>query len=471
MVEYEADEWVWLPDEKEFMLPVQCISAFKAGEEGRLRTQDGKALQLSASQTTGLTKLRDQKVLDDSIDDLIDLDDLSEQAIIHKLRARFAKDCVYTAISSILVAVNPLRKLPIYSKEMMREYRSSQQAGLAPHAFDVANKAYRGAVEQQLPQAVIISGESGAGKTETTKFLLAFVAFAASGGRGGGGLEEQILQANPCIEAFGNASTSRNHNSSRFGKLITISLDVASGSILKGTITNYLLEKSRVTQVHSASGGGECGMDDQSERNYHIFYQLTAFTNTISTVAGAAELEAVHSWLGVDNLWLRMPETDRGVLPSGHTFRSTGLAASSGCQSSKPVVKELESFNETVMAMKTLRIPVEQQQQIFGTIAAVLHLSNLSFGDGEPDADTDATVAPSCAQWLEMASVCLGVEQDAIRTALIKRTVGAGNRSVVQVHPTCSAAPFSSLLLLACCSSLSRCPIRVLRLPPAVTPW
>ena len=197
-----------------------------------------------------------------------------------------------------------LQPLPLYSAEVMQRYvlpeaQRDVSLALPPSIFDVGSRAYHCCVRDQVPQSVIISGESGAGKTEATKQVLKFVAelsassASSSSGRGGAGagkgapaaagtgaapgvgtgaapcrasLERQIMQANPVIEAFGNAKTARNSNSSRFGKLIRVFLDPRSGAITNGSITNYLLEKSRVVQCV------------EGERGYHVFYQVHVYT-------------------------------------------------------------------------------------------------------------------------------------------------------------------------------------------------
>ena len=203
-------------------------------------------------------------------DNMIKLNALNEPVILHNLRQRFLKDLIYTYVSSILVACNPFKLLPIYTPEIMDKYKDGGGRHQPPHIFAIADNAYRNLMADFRDQAVVISGESGAGKTETMKLVLQFLADVSgraqkqtSSGEKQESLEQQILKSNPVMEAFGNAKTTRNNNSSRFGKWTEIKFN-RTGAIVGGSIINYLLEKSRIP------------FQAQQERNYHIFYQLLA---------------------------------------------------------------------------------------------------------------------------------------------------------------------------------------------------
>jgi myosin heavy subunit len=178
----------------------------------------------------------DKQCLDPEVSNLIGLSNLSENSILHNLRIRFHKECIYTFVSSILIAVNPFRQLPLYGVEIREKYLSTaDKSTLPPHIFTIADNSFRAMMSDSLSQSVVISGESGAGKTESTKVLLEYIADLSSDGQDSdGSLQHQILQCNPVMEAFGNAKTVRNNNSSRFGKLITINF--MSGTIKGASI-------------------------------------------------------------------------------------------------------------------------------------------------------------------------------------------------------------------------------------------
>ena len=193
----------------------------------------------------------------DTYDNMVKLNDLNEPVILHNLRQRFKKDIIYTYVSSILIAVNPFKQMTLYTPEVMDTYKDGGARVQPPHIFAVADNAYNGMLADQKDQAVVISGESGAGKTETMKLTLQYIAeVSGRAGKAKGGeesLEQQILKSNPIMEAFGNAKTVRNNNSSRFGKWTEIKFS-QGGSIVGGAIINYLLEKSRIPfQVRHSS--------------------------------------------------------------------------------------------------------------------------------------------------------------------------------------------------------------------------
>jgi myosin-7 len=233
--------------EEERFLPAQVLKPFKKGHPATVRTEDGEDHQLSAAASSALVECNPE-ALNSDISDLININDLNEMSILHNLRIRYKEDRIYTNVSSILISVNPFKLLPLYTPEILDLYRNGSR-DKPPHVFAVAYNAFNCMLTESGDQSVVISGESGAGKSEATKLILQFITDCS--GRAGGAtsassnLEQQILAANPILEAFGNAKTLRNNNSSRFGKLITVNFD-SNGSIIGGGIINYLLEKSRV---------------------------------------------------------------------------------------------------------------------------------------------------------------------------------------------------------------------------------
>ncbi|XP_059575215.1 unconventional myosin-Ia isoform X3 [Alligator mississippiensis] len=197
------------------------------------------------------------------VGDLVLLDPLSEESLLSNLRERFLHKEIYTYIGNVVISVNPYCPLPIYSAEMVEQYCNGNFYALKPHIYAIAEDAYSSLRDRDRDQCILITGESGAGKTEASKLVMSYVAAVCSKGAEVTKVKEQLLQSNPVLEAFGNAKTIRNNNSSRFGKYMDVEFDF-KGEPLGGLISNYLLEKSRVVQ------------HVKNERNFHIFYQLLA---------------------------------------------------------------------------------------------------------------------------------------------------------------------------------------------------
>ncbi|XP_009332448.1 PREDICTED: unconventional myosin-Ia [Pygoscelis adeliae] len=198
-----------------------------------------------------------------AVGDLVLLDPLTEKSLLHTLQERFRRSDIYTYIGNVVISVNPYRSLPIYTPEKVQEYHNCNFFAVKPHIYAIADDAYRSLRDQDRDQCILITGESGAGKTEASKLVMSYVASVCSKGEEVDKVKEQLLQSNPVLEAFGNAKTVRNDNSSRFGKYMDVEFDF-KGEPLGGVISNYLLEKSRI--VRHVKG----------ERNFHIFYQLLA---------------------------------------------------------------------------------------------------------------------------------------------------------------------------------------------------
>uniref|UniRef100_A0A8C7MA31 Myosin IB n=1 Tax=Oncorhynchus kisutch TaxID=8019 RepID=A0A8C7MA31_ONCKI len=195
------------------------------------------------------------------VGDMVLLEPLNEDSFIMNLRNRFDHNEIYTYIGSVVISMNPYRSLPIYTPQKVEEYRNRNFYELSPHIYALADEAYRSLRDQDKDQCILITGESGAGKTEASKLVMSYVAAVCGKGQEVNKVKEQLLQSNPVLEAFGNAKTMRNDNSSRFGKYMDIEFDF-KGDPLGGVISNYLLEKSRVCK------------QPRGERNFHIFYQL-----------------------------------------------------------------------------------------------------------------------------------------------------------------------------------------------------
>lgn len=187
---------------------------------------------------------------------------LNEATLLHNIKLRYRKDLIYTYVANILIAVNPYFEIAnLYNMDTIKKYQGKSLGVLPPHVFAIADKSFRDLRALKQSQSIIVSGESGAGKTESTKYILRYL--CETWGSHAGPIEQRILDANPVLESFGNAKTLRNNNSSRFGKFIEIHFN-GKFAVVGGHISHYLLEKSRI-----------CGQS-KGERSYHIFYQLCA---------------------------------------------------------------------------------------------------------------------------------------------------------------------------------------------------
>ncbi|CDY31130.1 BnaA08g26800D [Brassica napus] len=229
---------------------------------------DGEVEKLTGQEITAkLSKIypKDVEAPAGGVDDMTKLSYLHEPGVLQNLKIRYELNEIYTYTGNILIAINPFQRLPhIYDAHMMQQYKGAPFGELNPHVFAVADVAYRAMINEGKSNSILVSGESGAGKTETTKMLMRYLAYL--GGRAvteGRTVEQQVLESNPVLEAFGNAKTVRNNNSSRFGKFVEIQFD-KQGRISGAAIRTYLLERSRVCQI------------SDPERNYHCFYLLCA---------------------------------------------------------------------------------------------------------------------------------------------------------------------------------------------------
>uniref|UniRef100_A0A8C8LR36 Myosin VIIBb n=1 Tax=Oncorhynchus tshawytscha TaxID=74940 RepID=A0A8C8LR36_ONCTS len=256
MVMLRKGEWVWVDPG----IGVPIGARVKLTDTGHqlLVDDEGKEHKLSQKEEGSIRVMHPTSV--EGVDDMIRLGDLNEAGLLRNLLVRHRQGIIYTYTGSVLVAVNPYQELPLYTADQVRLYHGRRLGELPPHVFAIADTCYFNMRRHNRDQCCIISGESGAGKTESTKLVLQFLA-AVSGQHSW--IEQQILEANPILEAFGNAKTIRNDNSSRFGKYVEIFFN-KDGAIEGARMEQYLLEKSRV--CHQA----------MEERNYHIFYCMLA---------------------------------------------------------------------------------------------------------------------------------------------------------------------------------------------------
>eukprot|EP01137_Pigoraptor_chileana_P032461 Opistho-2@21853 len=364
-------DWVWCPHEIDAYIPAKAGPKLSDGSQ-RVQTEDGKNIDLP--KTTKLFPLN-RSSLKKNWDDLVQMDSIDEGMIIHNLRERFKKDIIYTNIGTILISVNPFKPLPLYTPTMIDKYYRKGIRTMPPHIFDIADAAYRTMVETKGNQSILISGESGAGKTEATKQVLSYLAEVAGSVDG---IEQNILFANPILEAFGNAKTLRNNNSSRFGKWVEILFDKA-GRICGARTSNYLLEKSRVI------------FQTKGERNYHIFVQICKGAN-----------ESLRKKLQLDP-----PEKYR-CLTKGECVVIDGLDDSA-------------EFNEMTEAMDRLGIEGKEQALVFELVAGILHLGNVEFVANEGDRAEGSKIKDK--KELEIAAKLFQVEVAVLEKAVNNRTM------------------------------------------------
>ncbi|CAK7269723.1 class II myosin [Sporothrix epigloea] len=296
------------------------------------------------------------------VSDLTLLSKVSNEAINENLKKRFEGAEIYTYIGHVLVSVNPFRDLGIYTDTVLDSYRGKNRLEMPPHVFAIAESAYYNMKAYKDNQCVIISGESGAGKTEAAKRIMQYIA-NVSGGEGGDiqQIKDMVLATNPLLESFGNAKTLRNNNSSRFGKYLQIHFN-NSGEPVGADITNYLLEKTRVVGQIS------------NERNFHIFYQFTK---------GAPDNYR-------QNFGIQSPDTYI------YTSRSKCYNVDG--------IDDIAEFRDTLNAMKVIGLSQAEQDSIFRMLAAVLWTGNLVFHEDDSGyaAVSDQSVVDFLAYLLEV---------------------------------------------------------------------
>jgi len=367
------------------------------------------------------TPLSEQEKVEGRDNDLITLAHLHEPAILHALSDRFFRGKIYTWTGPVLIAVNPFQRLALYTDDILEAYRRDgllkaqgmqSSSELEPHVFAIADRSYRQMMsDQRKSQSILISGESGAGKTESTKIVMLYLTTLGAGssdtttadatsadnsssnGSGELSIMQKVLQSNPVLEAFGNARTLRNDNSSRFGKFIELGFSRA-GHLMGAKVQTYLLEKVRLA-FHAAG-----------ERNYHIFYQL---------LRGAPE---------EDHAKYEFHDGLTGGLEMPNYFHYTG-------QGGAPHLREFTDeagYEYTLKAMRRLGWSTETIDTVMKLIAGLLHLGQISFNSVEKDGLETAEVADE--KILGYCSRLLGVDTDKMRTALTERIILARGQEI-----------------------------------------
>ncbi|XP_020195317.1 myosin-17 isoform X12 [Aegilops tauschii subsp. strangulata] len=346
------------------------------GQNAHVCTTKGKTVTANVSDIHP----KDTEAPPDGVDDMTRLSYLHEPGVLDNLAVRYAKNIIYTYTGNILIAINPFQRLPnLVDVQTMEKYKGANLGDLDPHVFAIADVSYRQMMNEGKSNSILVSGESGAGKTETTKLLMRYLAFLGGrSGTGGRTVEQQVLESNPVLEAFGNAKTVRNNNSSRFGKFVELQFD-KSGKISGAAIRTYLLERSRVCQTSSP------------ERNYHCFYFLCS-----------APSEDIKKY-------------KLGDPSSFHYLNQSSCIRVDG-------INDAEEYLATRNAMDMVGITEEEQEAIFRVVAAVLHLGNISFAKGT-EADSSVIKDAKSRFHLNTAGELLMCDCEKLENALIKREI------------------------------------------------
>lgn len=391
--DFSGKRYVWLKDQSSTFVKGWVVEEL---DSGRLlvRCDDGSQREVHADT---VDKVNPAKF--DKADDMAELTHLNEPSVVHNLHMRYQSDLIYTYSGLFLVTVNPYCPLPIYSRDYINMYRGRNREDTKPHIFAMADQAFRNLVDESENQSILVTGESGAGKTENTKKVIQYLAAVAKsdtpktrmGGKQISNLSEQILRANPILEAFGNAQTVRNNNSSRFGKFIRIEL-TRSGQIAGAYIDWYLLEKSRVVKINSG------------ERNYHVFYQLLRGADS------SMKQKFFLSGLDVDDF--------------EYTRRGNDIISG---------ISDKEEWNSLMEAFHIMGFPESEQKSILRTIASVLHLGNINVVKESARAD-QATLESASHKHAELVCRLLGIPVEPFIKALLHPRVKAGREWVEKVQ-------------------------------------
>ncbi|VVC86801.1 unnamed protein product [Leptidea sinapis] len=320
--------------------------------------------------------------------DLCQLPELNEQTLLDNLRARFGAGYIYTYVGSILIALNPFKFYPIYNPKYVKLYQNKRIGStLPPHIFAVADAAYHCMLRERTNQCIVISGESGSGKTESTNFLLHHLTALSQKGSHGSGVEQTILSAGPVLEAFGNAKTAHNNNSSRFGKFIQVNYK-ENGMVHGAVVQKYLLEKSRICS------------QGRNERNYHVFYYL---------LAGASEQEKEQLHLLSMDKYNYLSRTGCSVVPG---------------------VDEQYEFSRLKQSMDMVGFTMDKQRRLFAVLSAVLLLGNVEFQQRK-SYHHDEAVGVRNPEVVLLISSLLRVKQETLLAALTSKKARASGETLV----------------------------------------
>jgi len=320
-----------------------------------------------------------------AVDDNTNLMYLHDAALLHNIRERYARQQIYTYTAFILIAVNPYQHLSIYSDEHIKKYAEASFGRLPPHVYAVASRAYRSLKSSSVNQSIVVSGESGAGKTETCKHIMRFMASVCGEG-GVDELERKVLGSSPILESFGNAKTLRNNNSSRFGKFTELHFD-DKAAIRGASIDTYLLEKNRLI------------LQTKGERSFHVFFELLAAK--------------------VDGHMSGPPES--------YTYLRRSECATVEHKD------DVADFKEVEAAMGELGISGGEQTDVWNALLALLELGNVEYEGVDGDSRDKAVLTAAHKSTLATAAKLLGVDSELLLHRTLHRTVKAGAGESIEV--------------------------------------
>ncbi|XP_055686239.1 myosin heavy chain, muscle isoform X17 [Lutzomyia longipalpis] len=381
---YDSKKNCWVPDEKDGYLLGE-IKATK-GDLVTVSLPGGEEKNFKKEQLSQVNPPKFEKV-----EDMADLTYLNEASVLHNLKQRYYYKLIYTYSGLFCVAINPYKRFPVYTNRCAKMYRGKRRNEVPPHIFAISDGAYVDMLTNHQNQSMLITGESGAGKTENTKKVIAYFATVGASGKKDessskkGTLEDQVVQTNPVLEAFGNAKTVRNDNSSRFGKFIRIHFG-PSGKLAGADIETYLLEKARVISQQSL------------ERSYHIFYQMMS-----GSVDGLKAITLLSNDI-----------YDYHIVSQGKT--------------TIPSVDDAEEMQITDQAFDVLGFTQEEKDNVYKITAAVMHMGGMKFKQRgrEEQAEADGTEEG------ERVATLLGTDTQELYKNLLKPRIKVGNEFVTQ---------------------------------------
>ncbi|KAF0696725.1 Aste57867_12527 [Aphanomyces stellatus] len=385
---------VWVPHEKEvwkkaqviqkvseFQVEVRIVGDKDDGsydpEDGVMKTLDVREIAKLAGEVSATAMPICNTFSKLGVADMCTLNHLHEPAVLKNLQLRHALSVPYTYTGQICIAVNPYKWLDLYRKDLYDKSLELPRDDLPPHPFALSSSSYIDMQENGIEQSILVSGESGAGKTETVKIMMNHLASISGGGDQGSLVIDQVLKSNPLLEAFGNAKTKRNDNSSRFGKFAQLQFN-KEGLLVGARCETYLLEKSRV--VGQAQG----------ERNYHIFYQVFSLAHEVKKTLSLDGSVGDYSYVKV------------------------------GEGSKVDNIDDSEYLQETKDAMDTIGIDYREQQGIFEVVSSILNLGEIDF-----KAETSETCSVMTLDRLESIAKLLQTDSSKLQAILTHRTMAA----------------------------------------------